>query len=161
MEDRDYQTVQDAVNGRLATSTLRFFARWQAGRTVRTERDVERLRWLHELLVQSLGGARRLYMQPQKLAPEIEPTHGPPRQEIASYHRVRRYSGADSPEEHSAWVQDTIKTLDRLATNGAWATLSEKDKTRVASLKPLLEWLAGASDRGAREPQSPQPLVGA
>jgi hypothetical protein len=149
MEDQTYQATEESINGRLAISTLRFLGRYRAGRVERSERDVERLQWLRELLRASLGGARRLSWNSQALAPALPQTFGSASSEMASYRTLRRFSKADSPEDHAAWVQRADEALDNLQSNGGWDSLSADRQRAVEDLEPLLEWLAGAEDRNS------------
>jgi len=149
MEDRAYQTMEGSVNGRLAISTLRFLARYRAGSVQRSERDVERLLWLRDLLRSSVGGARRLSLNFDALAPNLPQTEGSASFEMGSYNTLRRFSKAPNPEKHAIWVKNADEALDRLQSNGGWDSLAEKQKKVIDDLIPLLEWLAGANDRSS------------
>lgn len=165
MEDLDYRIVEDAISGRLATSTLRFLMLARARRILPEQEDVERIEWLKTLLLRSLGGARRVSSNPDALAPGlVTQQRGAVDEELASFAALRRFSAAGSPQEHATWVEAGIKALDKLEDSG-WRGLDPAADVQLieTSVFPLLRWMSGAADRGGgdRDPAAAHPLVGA
>jgi hypothetical protein len=162
MEDLDYKAMQDAVSGRLATETLRFLMLARARRISPTAADVERILWLKSLLLRSLGGARRVSMEPEALAPGLHQARGAVDEELESFAALRRFSNTESPSAHATWVQDGVKALDKLVDQG-WDALDPAADVELieSSLLPLLRWMSGANDRGTRDRTGSMPLIGA
>jgi len=163
MEDLDYRIVEDAISGRLATSTLRFLMLARARRILPDHEDIERIEWLKTLLLRSLGGARRVSSNPDALAPGLATQQrGAVDEELASFAALRRFSDTDSPQDHAAWVEAGVKALDKLADSG-WRGLDPAADVKLieSSVFPLLRWMSGAADRGREDSATPRPLVGA
>lgn len=161
MEDRDYQAMRDAIGARLATATLRFLLLTRSRATEPGSADVERLRWLRSVLMQSLGGARQVALHPEALAPSLEYTPGALDEEVASFAALGRFSKAENPEQHAEWVARGVAALENLS-QGGWTALDQQAEVPLVedSILPLLRWMSGANDRGSRD-SSRGPLVGA
>jgi hypothetical protein len=155
MEDREQRALQESIDGRLATSTLLYLTEARAGLAADDYADRSRLNWLRGMLVRSVGGARQVAARGEALAPDIDATHGSPSEEIASYQQLKEFSGADTANEHAAWVQKHVHALDALRDHG-WDGLEEEQQKAVDDLEPLLDWLSGGVDRASR--RGPEPV---
>jgi hypothetical protein len=157
MEDREQRALQESIDGRLATATLLYLTEARVGLASDDRTSRGRLRWLRDMLVQSLGGARQWLAARHSRRKWTKLTARPARR---SPRTASSRSSAERrrPSSTPSGVQDHVRALDALSDAGG-AIYPPITKMRWWGLEPLLEWLSDGTSRATRRtPEVPRPV---